>query len=440
MELERFLFDAPKTCFNSVTGKKIADNVVAMSLFANQACYCFLENDSDVLFDANGHKIAEDINLLDVERTMYVVENDDETVSMLSNDGRVLFDKMQNIVFSPNGWFVVLAKDGTRALYRPDLTLAAKGFLQSSVMQNGECFFVEYEPQKWTAYAADGTVLAQNVKEFQFLSPTFYILSFEDKTVVYDDEKQTQFVCEASLPQLMFGHMLKAVSQGNLQLYRADGARLLDNARGFEVLSNGLVWANPYAKDDCLYGRSLKPILVRFGLCCADNCGYLFRGDKDYLFDEKGRHITTYPLNSTMACGSGYYIALDGKKDVVVLHRPDASVLAANLVGAIVYPNHWKVLFYSGNDEHVGARAHGLPRCTLLDDKDNVIVENADVLAYLYYFGAYVFAKDGKYSLLNAKGEVIEEGADVICVFGDVYVVQREGQMMEVHFLANIDA
>ena len=33
METERFVFDTPKTCFNSQTGKKIADNVAALILF-----------------------------------------------------------------------------------------------------------------------------------------------------------------------------------------------------------------------------------------------------------------------------------------------------------------------------------------------------------------------------------------------------------------------
>ena len=41
---------------------------------------------------------------------------------------------------------------------------------------------------------------------------------------------------------------------------------------------------------------------------------------------------------------------------------------------------------------------------------------------------------------MNAKGKVVVKDADCIAVFGDVYVVERRGQVMEVRFLADIDA
>lgn len=393
------------------------------------------------VFGANGKVLGQNLQLIACYRNVFGVVNDDDTFSFYKTTGEVLGENATSYrLFEAN--MLALFFNKKAVLMRADGSVVHQGALAYEVAQDGLSFFAQKEDGNWTLYSIDGGKIEENIKSFLMKSSDFYVLYFPDNSAfVYGKQGVKTFqLPDKAIITLHDFNMFSVEHKGKIVLYQADGARLLESARGFEVLANGLVWANPYAKDDCLYGARLKPILVRFGLCCADNCGYLFRGDKDYLFDEKGRHITTYPLNSTMACGSGYYIALDGKKDVVVLHRPDASVLAANLVGAIVYPNHWKVLFYSRNDENVGARAHGLPLCSLLDDKDNVIVENADVLAYLYYFGAYVFAKDGKYSLLNAKGEVIEAGADLICVFGDVYVVQREGQMMEVHFLANIDA
>ena len=147
MEIERFIFDTPKTCFNSVTGKLMAHDVVGMCLFANQAYYCLLDNDKDVLFDAKGQKVAEDLNLLDVDGNFYLIKNDDGSLNLLSLDGRVLFECVQNVVFSVAGWFLVVYQDGSKVLYRPDLSVAAKDFLQARVMNDSCCFFVEYEPK-----------------------------------------------------------------------------------------------------------------------------------------------------------------------------------------------------------------------------------------------------------------------------------------------------
>lgn len=434
METERFLFDTPKTCFNSVTGKKIADNVVAMSVFATQESYCFLKDDTDVLLDAKGQKIADRLNLIDVDHSRYIVDNDDDTMSLWTSDGRVLFDKMQNIVFSPNGWFVVVDKNGVKALYRPDLTLAAKEFLQASVMGSGECFFAEYEPKNWTAYYADGTVLAQNVKEFQFLSPTFYILTFQDKTVVYDDEKHTKFVCEASLPQLLFGHKLKAVSNGNLLLYRSDGFLLWGGHKDYLSFDNGLGFAKR-DDDTCFVFNAQLDIVV-------DNVTDFDGGlhgefllvsteDKDYLFDNNGHLLRE--ADDIQLCGQNCFLLKNGKNNVGVLYAEDGSVLDKGVIDAVVFDDGWFLM------EKAPIMPHHESYFELRDNDGVFVTTSPFVIEYFGDYKAWMVQKDDhKFVLYHDDYGVVLDDVDKMVSVG-AFILTRKGDVVDVFSLAEFN-
>lgn len=391
-----------------------------------------------LVYGADGKVLGQNLKLIVCYREVFCVANDNATYSLYRTDGTALGENVDTFrLYEAKMVALFSAKKGV--LMRYDGTIIHKGAKMYEVAADGKSFFALGDDDAWTLYTIDGKMAAEGIKTFLMKSSDFYMLRFSGGSAfVYDEKDHAKFqVPDKAEISLLEHHMFELKQNGKAALYRANGIKLLDGARFYSVLQNGLVWENPYMNKDCLYGADLKPILKHLSVACADSDGNLFRGDKDYVFDDNGRLVATYPYNTTLPSGSGYYLAWDGQKDVVVLHRPDASVVRSNLVGAIVYPNDWKVVFSSQTEK---TSKYPLPLCSLLDDKDNLIVDQAEVLAYLYYFGAYVYAKDGKYSLVNAKGKVVVHEADGIAVFGDVYVVERRGQVTEVRFLADIDA
>lgn len=390
------------------------------------------------VYGAGDKVLGQNLWLIACYRDVFCVINDDASYSLYRTDGKALGEHVDTFrLYEAKMVALFSAKKGV--LMRYDGALIHQGAKMYEVAEDGKSFFALDGDGSWKLYTVDGKLVAENIQTFLMKSSDFYMLRFLDGSAfVYDAKNNSKFPVPVKAEiSLLDYQMFELKQNGKAALYRADGTKLLDGARVYGVLSNGLVWENQYMKNDCLYGANLKPVLKHLNLACADGCGNLFRGDKDYVFDNNGRLVATYPYNTTLPVGSGYYLAWDGKKDVVVLHRPDTSVVRSNLVGAIVYPNDWKVVFSSQTEK---SSKYPLPLCSLLDDKDNLIVDQAEVLAYLYYFGAYVYAKGGKYSLVNAKGKVVVKDADCIAVFGDVYVVERRGQVMEVRFLADIDA
>lgn len=422
MEIERFLFDTPKTCFNSVTGKFIAHDVVGMSLFANQACYCLLDDEKDVLFDAKGQKVADDLNLLDTEKNFYLIKNDDGSQSLLSFDGRIFFEKVKDIIFSVSGWFVVVNLDGSKVLYRPDLSVAAKDFIQASVMNDGVYFFVEHEPKNWTCYLTDGTVFAQNVKEFQFFSPTFYILTFQDKTVVYDDEKHTQFVCEASLPRLMFGKKVKAVSNGHVQLYRADGTLLLFGHKDYLSFDNGMILAKRDDDSLLLYDGELNVV--------ADNVTDLDGGledellkvhsnECDYLFNNSGKLFRK--ADTIKLCGQCCFLMIEKGQEAGAFCGSDGAVLVQGVLDAIVFDNGWvlmeKAPIEGSSDNYMELRT----------DEGVFVASSPFGIEYLENDRVWIIqTSEDKYSLFHAELGTLVEGADKIVAVGTFVIVKKK--------------
>ena len=422
MEIERFLFDTPKTCFNSVTGKLIAHDVVGMSLFANQACYCLLDDEKDVLFDAKGQKVAEDLNLLDVVGNFYLIKNEDDTQSLITFDGRVLFDQVKDVVFSPIGWFMVVSQDGSKALYRSDLSLAAKDFIQASVMNDGVYFFVEHEPQNWTCYLNDGTVFAQNVKEFQFFSPTFYILTFQDKTVVYDDEKHTQFVCEASLPQLMFGKKFKAVSRGNMQLYRSDGTLLLFGHKDYLSFDNGMIMARRDDNSLLLYDDELNVLvddITDFEGGLENELLKVTSNGCDYLFNNAGKLFRK--ADRIKLCGQCCFLMIEKGQEAGAFCGSDGEVLAQDVLDAVVFGNGWILLEKAPGDG--GSETY----MELRTDEGALVASSPLGIEYLDGYRAWIIqtSKD-KCSLFHAELGALVKNADEIVAVGAFVIVKKK--------------
>lgn len=434
MEIERSIYDAPKTCFNSVTGKKIADKMVAFSLFSNNWGYCLFENEKDELLDADGKKVAENISLFDASGSMYLVENEDGSRAMRSYDGRVLFDKKRDIIFSPNGWFVVIEQNGEKALYRKDLSLAVKGFLRCRVISHGEYFAAEFEDDLWTFYRADGSIFAQNVKEYQFHSSTFYLLKFADnKTVIYDEEKHSEFVCDAVLPQLMFGHMLKAVSNGNLQLYRSDGTLLIGGHKDYLSFENGMVLVK--REDDSLFLFNAEIDVVADMITDIDggiNGEFLkvSAEGQDYLFDNDGKLV--FKADKIILCGNNCFLHKEKNQKVGTLHAQDTSVMAEDIIDAIVYKNGWVLL------QKTPAMPDSSSYLELKTDEGVFVAASLHDIEYLEEFNAWIEQKDKQnYTLYHGEfGEMLTDMDKIVRI--GAMVLARKNNEVDVYSLAQL--
>lgn len=392
-----------------------------------------------VLLGPDGNVLGQNRMLIACWKNIFGVINDDDTYSFFQTDGALIEENVTSFRLFEAG-MLALFKDKKGTLYRLDGSVVHQGACSYEVAPDGKCFFAQERNALWKLLRLDGVCVADNIAGFLMKSSDFYALRFNDeRAVVYDKKANTQFaVPKKAMVQLLELGMFTIHKASLTTLYRSDGTKLMDGASEYLCFDNGLIWANPHGVGNCLYDLDLKPILKNPSTYCADDFGRLFRSDKDYVFNHQGKLVISYPFNSTLPCGNGYFLAWNEKQDVVALHRPDDTIVAENLVGAIVYPNHWKVLSYSGNQKL--RRLEPAPVTSLLDDKDNIIVDRADAIAYLYNTGGYVYAKGGKYFLADAKGQIIEDAADYICVFGDLYIVERQGKKMEVHFLIGSEA
>ena len=387
-----------------------------------------------VLYGPDANLLGHNLWLIACWKNIFGVINEDDTYSFFMTDGSIIDEKITSFRLFEAG-MLALVKDKKATLYRLDGSVVHQGACSYEVAPDGNSFFVKDSNELWKLLLVDGACVAENISGFLMKSSDFYALRFNDgRAVVYDKKTHTQFdVPQKAMVQLLECGLFTVQGLAHKILYRADGTKLLEGDLEYFCFDNGLIWANPHGIGNCLYNQNLKPLLKNPGTYCADDFGRLFRNDKDYVFNHQGELVACYPFNTTMACGNGYFLAWNEKQNVVALHRPDNTIVAENVVGAIVYPNQWKVLFYSDNREL--RRLEPAPIASLLDDKDNVIVDKVDVLTYLYNTGGYVYAKGGKYFLVDAQGQIIEDAADYICVFGDLYVVERQGQKTEVHFL-----
>lgn len=437
MEIESFLFDAPKTCFNSVTGKKIAHNVVGLVLFRNQWCYCLFDDDEDMLLDEKGVKVVGNVKLLDAENSAYLIANDDDTQSLLAKDGRVLFDKVRNIVFSSTGWFVVVDQNDKKKFYRPDFSLAVEDFLRYGVIDDDEkeLFFVENEPDKITLYQTDGTVFASNVKKFQFMSPTFYLLTMDDKTVVFDNEKNTEFVCSDALPQLTFGNMVKTVgNDGCMHLYRADGTLLLSGHRDYFGFDNGMILVVYDDGFPVLFNSHLETITDKIVDTEGGINGQFLKistGCVDYLFDDEGQLL--HAADCILPCGHNYFLSKDKGNDVGVLYYPNGVIKEKGVVDAFVFDNGWMLL------KKAAMAVKGDCYFVLKTSDDEFVTSSPYGIEYLPQYNVWISQKEkNRYALYHEMcGEVIDNIDKIINV--GALVLARIGNIVDIYSLTDLN-
>ena len=403
-------------------------------------CCCCDQKERDVI-GANQKLLGHDLFIVMSYKNVFGVYNDDDSFSFYRTDGEVIGEKAASYRVLP-GELLELAhlSDDHSSLYRLDGSLIHRGACFLKFAHDGKLFAACDDNFIWTLYKIDGTKVAENITDCHLETEDFYMLVFTDrKAVVYDNKAHTQFVVPKGSKVISIENGTFSLRRDNLvTLYRSDTTKLLESSCEYRVFDNGLIWKAPGYSPECIYTPDLKPIIEGDKVSLGDNFGNLFRvkDDKDYLFDDSGKLIASYPYMSTRSCGYGYYLAWDEASNVVSLHRPDTSVVTSNLVGAVVFDNNWKQIFRSRSNVPDGEQMS--PLCSLLDDKDNVVVENVDTLFYVRDYNAYVYAKDDKFSLVDAKGQVVVKDADFIYVFGGLYVVHRSGQKAEVRFFADL--
>lgn len=344
MDVQNFVFNTPKTCFNAVTGQKIATDALELHLFRNQWTYAFSIYDGAVLRDDKNHEIAQRNDVMIAFARFYLLENEDKTQSLYDASGKVLFDKVQGVLMFPCGWFIVCQND-ERALYRDDASLVLKGFRQVKLVQDGDFVLAEYEPDDWTIYRRDGSLIAEHVKNFQFMDNSFYCFAFEDKNVVYDDEKKTQFAAAGAFPRLMPGHKFADVSNGQWALFRSDGKKIMMGHKDYFSLSNGLFVVK--RDDDSIALCNDKRQVLHASVDGIGSGGYqqflLVTADgQDYLYDNEGKLI--YRADSLTVCGGGFFLEKKKNQKIGTLLKYDLSVVAESVVNAEVFHNGWMML------------------------------------------------------------------------------------------------
>lgn len=434
METERFVFDTPKTCFNSQTGKKIADNVAALILFQNNWGYALLDDQKDVLLDENGQKVAENVNLDQVGMSCYVVGNDDDnkTVSLLTADGRVLFDHVQDVELFDCGWFIVQQND-VCALYRQDLSLVIKGFIQVTLLGDGEFIVAEHEPEVLTIYRGDGSILARNVKDFQFMTSTFYWLRFEDKTIIFDDIAKTQSVCVGELPELLLGNMYKAVSNGLLHLYRADGQMVLAAHKDYYCFDNGMILAQRDDDSWLLFNPHMEVVadeVMNFSGGFDDEFLAVSTREFDYLFDDKGNLVREDVF--IKRCGHRCFLLKENGFEAGVLCRYDLTELETGVVDVDVFDNGWSVREKSplpGQKETY---------YKLVDDENLFVASSPSYIDYQETYGTWIICNEkNKFSFHHVERGTLFEDADKIIAIGACLLVRRS-LMVEIYSLPQL--
>ena len=432
MEVQNFVFNTPKTCFNALTGQKIADDVIELFLFRNQWVYTLSVNDGAVLWDEKKHKIVESNHVIMAFSRFYLLENDDNTQSLYDASGKVLFDKVQEVLLFPCGWFVV-CQNGEKALYRDDASFVLKGFLQVTLTQTGVFVLAEYEPDDWTVYRRDGSMVAEHVKDFQFLSETFYSLTFEDKIVIYDDKAQTQIISPGEFPRLLFGNRFVAVVDGWVTLFRANGKKMTACHKDYFSFDNGLFLVK--RNDDTVELCNAKCRVLHKFVHAVGSAGYqnfliVTAEGRDYLYDNKGKLI--YQADNLEVCGGGFFLEKKKNQKSGTLLKYDLSVVAEDVLEAEVFHNGWMML------ERAEMETENFVFELCHSDARRVAVSGF-AFEYDEKFKVWVRQnKKGKFSLWHEVHGCVVRDADRI-ILTDALALSRRGNICSIYSLTKIN-
>lgn len=432
--MQKFIFNEPETCFNATTGWKIADDVIETTLFRNQWTANVFADKSESLIDEKGRVIAGKVAVCDCVGTNYVVENEDGTKSLFNADGKVLFDKVQDIALIDNGW-VLIYQNGEKALYRDDLTLFLKGFNLLDFSPDKDFVLVTKQTKIiWTIYRKDGSVLADEVRWFYFLTPTFYWLEFDDKTVVYDDDAHTQFVCDRKDPCLLEGKTFQIRSDNGRDLYRADGTKLLSGYRHYHVNPNGTILARVDEQSMDLFSANLELLQSHvIGMCKAGYRNFVLftDGHKDYLYDDDGKLI--HEADNLDTCGGGYFLEKQNNRETGVLLDANMKVVENNVYFAEVFDNGWMLL-------HIGNPEDGNGVYELRDNEGKNVATSRFKIYYHEEFKVWFVTQDEqKFSLWHEALGCVVNDADRI-VFYEALAFVKRGNLFEVYSLTQMNA
>ncbi len=349
MEVKNFVFNVPQTCFNVGTGRKIADNILAVSLFRNQWTYGVFADNSAILWDDKGKEISKTTRLKMADGKFFVVENEDGTQSLINAFGCILFDRVEKVELLDNGWFVIRQND-KNALYRGDLSFVLDGFLRVKLTEAQTFVLAQYQTDLWTVFRCDGTFVADNVIDFQFISATFYCLKFADKNMVFDEEKHSQVVCNGKSLCLLKGNTFKALVDGQMVLYRTNGSKLLSGYQDYIATCNGLFLARRDDFSYVLFDADFQIINERVvSVTAVDYNDFLLVSNENgyYLYNACGKLIRK--ADYLEICGCGYFLEKQKNQQNGVLLNADMIEVERDVFFAEVYPNGWLSIYKFDN-------------------------------------------------------------------------------------------
>lgn len=393
-------------------------------------------------------------------------------------DGTLLVENISRCYhFERRGWVMVL-KDEKFFLYRTDGTLAHSKAKNYEVYGNSSYFWA-FDGRKGTLFAQDGTVIADNLNHCKVMSDDFYALKFNDQRyfIIFDQKEHKQFEVPIQAKfELLENRRFKLVQKYHTTLYRADGKVLIDDAIDILCLKNGCYWVKFLNGKTALYDADVNLIVKsdEFDHYCTDY--NIVRIDRDYLFDDNGRLVVTSHFGGISSDEQGRYL-VKCKKD---FYSQNSSIVKE----LFIFADGWKRVQYfkkrkaslkrieyfksnssskdlSDIDEQVffdliddqgRIRVKGVDfvcyfennhaylvnvcdKFTLFDGNGNVLVEDADDIRYFSDYGVYLVDNDGKKSLVDENGNVLVADADRLRIFRGLYLVERDGQKPEVHFL-----
>ena len=428
MEIDKFMFTSPKTCFNSQTGRKVADNLLGLVLLDNQWSFCFFQDESFAFIDEKGKVLVKNQDVGGASGKFYSVYLQNQKQSIFSVDGKLLLDSVDNVEFLMKGWFIA-AKNGVNTLYNPDGKPVIKGEGRIFVLEDGSRFLVEDKSGGISLYDKNKECIARNIRHFSFLSVNFYSLSFDDKTVIYDLENHTETVVKTPLVELLLGKKFKTVEDGQTSLYKADGSLLLTGFVDYICFNNGLFIAKDEGGDNSLFDEKSQEIVtgvvdVKFDT--ASDWMVVSTLDKDFLFDENGKLIIKAVGQVISICGKDTFLISDPVSGVGDLYNKDLSVLASEVYDAKFFHNGWCLLTLPPLS--LGKKSY----MKLLDNKGNIVASSEFGIEYVENYNVFIeYHQNGKVSLTFSGYEKSISNADAILVLGAFYLVRR-GDTVEI--------
>ena len=250
--MERILCEKPKTFYNVVSGEKIADGVAAYVGFANGWYSCVFADGRSGLYDSSGRLAAEDFDAAEAAGNAYLLRKG-KVSSLFAADGKRLMHTEGEIKLYPNGWVETLI-GGIKALYRPDMSLAASGYFAAAVLTDGAYYLTqEKDGGGLVLFNRAGTKLAEGIISYQFYAADYYVLTFADKTAIYDTAAGTVYECTYGLLELKPGKMFTVLAGEHAELYRADGKLVQAGYDRYEVFANGMYAAALFDKAGVLF-------------------------------------------------------------------------------------------------------------------------------------------------------------------------------------------